>query len=162
MKTKKQKLDSLPKIHRRLFKIWSEKVRARSNETCEYCGIKKGEINKNGKATKIDAHHLYSRNIRNCPLKWDINNGISLCPICHKWGDLAFHKSPVTTIEWLRLNKSDRFNYVLQNTNERINLENRKVLEAIESKLIDGSPLEIHKLKEIDQASQSETSDPNA
>jgi len=150
-KNSKKKLDPIPKINRRLFKLWSEAVRENAGHQCEYCGIKRGDINKNSKKTKIDAHHFYSRNISDCPLKFDIRNGIAVCPICHKFGELAFHRNPIVCYEWLKAKQPDKHKFVLENHSVRVNLHNRKVLERIELHLKNKEPLDIDKLLEIDQ-----------
>ena len=85
---KHKKLPSIPRINRKLFKLWSEKIRARANNQCEYCGIAKGAIGKNGKPVKkLDAHHFISRVKKDSFLKWSLHNGICLCPTCHKFGE---------------------------------------------------------------------------
>jgi len=149
--TKKIKLESLPKIKRRLFKLWSEAVRERAGFKCEFCGIENKAININGIATKIDAHHLVSRKIKDFPLKFSIDMGVAVCPICHKWGIPSFHRDPITTITWLIKNKPERYNFVLNNINVRIDLDNRAVLAEIEARLIAKESLDLNKLKAIEQ-----------
>jgi len=152
-KKKKKKLDPIPKINRRLFRLWSEAVRERAGHKCEYCGIEKGAINVNGKKTKIDAHHFLSRDIHNCPLKFEILNGVAACPFCHKWGIPSFHRDPITTITWLIENHPERYSFVLNNSYIRVNLRNRKILAEIEKSLRNKESLDLEKLKEIDEAS---------
>lgn len=151
-KEKKIKLTPIPKINRKLFKLWSEKVRERANKKCEYCGIAIGEIGKNGKPiNKLDSHHLVSRIKKNSFLKWDLNNGVCVCSGCHKFSEDSFHRSPITTIAWLIKNHPERFDYVVSNFNVKIDLENRLVLQEIESKLLEGKPLDLEILKKLDQ-----------
>jgi len=157
MAKKKQKLDRVPVIHRRLFRLWSEKIRERCNSTCEFCGIKKGELNENQKVVKIDSHHFISRKIKDFPLKYCLSNGIGLCPTCHKWGEVSFHRNPVATITWLIAKHSDRYTSVLQRYTERVDLENRAVLEEIEKMLTEGKCLDIQRLKEIEAANPRKT-----
>lgn len=143
-KKKKIKLQSLPRIHRRLFKLWSEKVRNRAGNACEYCGKKVGEI------IKVDAHHIQSRKIKNNPLKWDIRNAVSVCPLHHKFScNESFHKAPVITINWLIKNHPERFNHIIEHYNDEVDLDNREVLKEIESCLNEDRPIDIAKLKEI-------------
>ena len=53
---------------------WRKEIYKRDNFTCQKCG-KKG--------VRLNAHHI--RGFFECPnLKWDINNGITLCINCHK------------------------------------------------------------------------------
>jgi len=147
-KKKKKKLDSIPKINRKLFSLWSLAVRERADHKCEYCGIKKGELNENGKSTKIDAHHLMNRDVRNSPLKFDIRNGIALCPRCHKWSpNNAFHSNPITTVAWLIKNDDYRYHFVLQNYEKQIDLTSREILEKIKEHLDNKEPLDIDALQ---------------
>ena len=150
-KPKKKKKDSIPKINRRLFKLWNLAVRDPLNGKCEFCGNSVGEIGPSGKPiTKIDAHHFLSRNVRNCPLKFDIRNGIGCCPFCHKFGTPSFHRDPITTITWLQINRPERYKFVLENREFTVDLQNRQVLAEIESKLKEQIPLDFDKLKAIE------------
>ena len=148
-KIKKKKLESTAKIRRRLFKLWSLIVR--KNSECEFCGIENKATNINGISTKLDAHHLISRDVKDMPLKFEIKNGICLCPICHKWGMPSFHRDAITTITWLIKNHPDRYNYVLNNSSVRVDLDNRLVLEEIEKRLIAKESLDLERLKQIEK-----------
>jgi hypothetical protein len=154
-KTKKKKLDSLPKIKRKLFKIWSLAVRERAGHKCEYCGIERGaiHINKKGASikTKIDAHHLLSRDGKDCPLKFDILNSVAVCSSCHKFSFPSFHRDPITTIHWLRENRNERYEYVLKNASFKVDLDNRKVLEEIGNRINENLSLDLEKLKAIEE-----------
>lgn len=155
--TKKKKLDPIPKINRRLFKLWSLAVRERANHSCEYCGIKKGTLNKNDKPTKIDAHHLMNRDVHNSPLKFDVRNGIALCPTCHKWSpNNAFHSNPITTVAWLIANNDSRYQFVLENYEKQIDLKSRDILEKIEEHLQNKEPLDISTLEKMTQEIEEE------
>ena len=146
-KPAKKKLPSIPKINRKLFKLWSEKIKERSGGVCEYCGIKVGEIGPNGKAiNKLDSHHIISRMKKNSFLKWDLNNGIHVCPKCHKFGEDSWHRSPVTTIYWFIKNHPDRMEYLMANFNTKVDLQNRDILAAIEQSLINNQPIDINNL----------------
>lgn len=153
-KNKKAKVKNISTIRNRLFKLWSEAVRERAGNACEYCGIKKGEIhiNKKGEAivTKIDAHHFQSRDIKDSPLKFDIYNGVAACPTCHKWGADSFHRCGPTTMHWLLTNSPERYYYVIENHNERVDLENRHVLEEIEEQIKTLEHLDIEKIKAVE------------
>ena len=151
-KVKKIKLESLPKIHRRLFKIWSEKVRLRSNNICEYCGRKVGDVENGKPIVAMNAHHLQSRKNKYNPIKWDLHNSICVCPKCHKFScENSFHNSPVVTINWLMKNRPDRFNYVLEHFNDKVDLENRLILKEIERCLVEDANLDLNKLLEIEK-----------
>lgn len=151
MKEKRKKLDPIPKINRRLFKLWSEAVRGRVNFKCEICGMERGTLNDKGRPVKMDAHHFMNRDITDCPLKFDIRNGICLCPKHHKFSpDESFHMNPVVTMDWVIKNRPDSFNFVLNNYKTRVDLHNREILAEIESSLEKKEPLNLEKLIEID------------
>lgn len=152
-KVKIKKLESIPKINRRLFKLWSEQVRKRSNNCCEYCNKKVGETDQEGKTLKkIDAHHLQSRKVKDNPLKFDIFNAVAVCPLHHKFScNESFHRAPVVTINWLIKKFPERFEHVLMHYNDTVDLQNREVLKEIEKCLNEGQKLDINKLKEIER-----------
>jgi len=154
MREKKQKkLESLPRIHKRLFKLWSEKVRLAAQNTCEYCGRKVGDIDSEGnKLIKVDAHHIQSRKVSGNPLKWDIRNAVCVCPLHHKFScNESFHRGPAITINWLIKNRPERFNYIVDHYNDQIDLDNRQILAEIERCLNNNEFLNIEKLKQIEK-----------
>lgn len=64
------------------YREWRNAVFGRDYYTCQCCGARNG----NGKSIILAAHHIknWSSNI---DMRYDINNGITLCEDCHK----AFH-----------------------------------------------------------------------
>jgi len=153
-KIKKKKLDSLPKIRRRILKSWSENVRTRDGFTCTYCGVKSGTESKfnPGTKTKCDAHHILQKEIKDCPLKYEIMNGETLCSSCHKFnGEHSAHKSPIVFYDWFRKKYPDRYDFILKNSGIRVDLDNRFVLEEIEQILLKKESLNLEKLKEIER-----------
>lgn len=153
-KYKKVKLDSLPKIRRRLLKLWSEAVRERDAFSCCFCGVKKGDVNQFNPdlKVKIDAHHALQKEIKDCPLKYSIDNGISLCPSHHKFnGETSAHKSPIVFYDWFKKQYPDRYDFILKNSGFRIDLDNRKVLGEIENRLIAKEQLDLNKLQQIEK-----------
>jgi len=59
------------------FRLWREAVYARDNWTCQECGER---------GCYIEAHHIKSF-INHESLRFDINNGLTLCRECHKKTD---------------------------------------------------------------------------
>jgi len=128
------KLKSTAVIRRRLLLLWSQAVRSRVGYRCEICGVKRGDI-VNEKPVKIDAHHLISKYVKDSPLKYDIRNGVSVCSQHHKFGADSFHKNPIKTITWLSLNRHDDYQYLLSNSDLRVNLNDRTILADIDERL---------------------------
>lgn len=158
-KPKKKKLSKIPVIHRRLFRLWSEAVRSKCDDKCQYCGVKKGTLNKNDKPIKLDAHHLMNRDVKDCPLKFDIRNGISLCSSCHKFcPNNAFHTNPIVTVAWLKENYPEKYDFVLEHYQLQVNLYNRNILEKIEEKLRLQEHLNLDELIELDKKYNSSES----
>ena len=64
------------------FKIWKDSIFRRDDYTCQDCGARSG----NGKAVYLHAHHI--KPFAYFPeLRFDINNGQTLCKDCHKKTD---------------------------------------------------------------------------
>jgi hypothetical protein len=145
MKTKKKKLPSLSRIRRKLFKLWSEKIRERSGFKCEYCGKDLKDV------YKLDSHHFVSRKMLGNPLKFDIRNGVSADPNCHKFSINSFHRNPIRTMKWLMDKDPERYQYLYDHAFDKVDLDNREVLKEIEKCLLEGRNLDINKLKEIEK-----------
>lgn len=61
--------------NRKIYEEWRISVYKRDNFTCQYCN--------DNKANNIEAHHIKS--FAKYPnLRYDIDNGITLCKTCHK------------------------------------------------------------------------------
>lgn len=65
-----------------LDQLWSKAVKLKFDHRCVRCG------NPN-----VQSHHVRGRRRR--ALRWEIRNGIALCPYCHR----AVHNYPWTTTE---------------------------------------------------------------
>ena len=64
------------------YRYWRTSVFERDLYTCQCCGIKSG----NGKRVELNAHHINNWK-DNEDLRYCIDNGITLCNICH----MSFH-----------------------------------------------------------------------
>ncbi len=86
-------------------RLWSSIIRARlESKACELCGETKYRLN---------AHHLISR--QSLKYRWDLNNGISICGKCHKWGITAVHVSPWFLEQALKEKKPEQYNWWISN-----------------------------------------------
>lgn len=159
VKVKKIKLQSKARIRRRLFKKWSEKVRERDGHECIKCHMGKTDPG----YTKLDAHHYLQRNIKDSPLKFDIRDGGTLCPSCHKFnGEHSAHKSPIVFYDWLRQARPDDYKFVLGNAKIRVDLDNREILAEIEARLDAGEGLDLTKLMIMDMKAKDKTNEDNS
>lgn len=62
-----------------LMRLWGQAVRVRDGNACQRCG-------RRSPPWKLDAAHILSRG--SAPkLKYDLDNGLLLCVLCHRWAD---------------------------------------------------------------------------
>lgn len=134
-KKKLKKLEPLPKIRRRLMRLWTEKVHTMQNGVCAVCGKKHGEIDdKTGKPSYMNAHHIEPR--ATCAaLRYDPLNGILLCPSCHKFGRNSAHKGAIWFITWLQNHRKKQYDYVMQHRDDVVSINDRTYIEALDAKL---------------------------
>lgn len=84
-------------VGKKLDELWSKKVRERDNHKCRVCGNTEG----------INAHHIITR--KNYALRWDLTNGISLCPRCHVYDSKqSAHGNPIWFDTWMKDNGIDK------------------------------------------------------
>lgn len=133
--SKKVKLESLPKIRRRLMRLWTERVHKDQGGVCAVCGKVHGEPDpKTGKASFMNAHHIEPR--ATCAaLRYDPKNGILLCPSCHKFGRNSAHKGTIWFITWLQNNRKDQYDYVMKHRDDVVNINDRTYLKTVEDNL---------------------------
>jgi len=74
-----------PLTDKKLLEYWGKAVKERAGHKCEY-----PECNVN--YTQLHPHHFYSRRI--VPMRYNIDNGIALCPYHHTLGPYAAHNDP--------------------------------------------------------------------
>ena len=65
------------------YNLWRRNVYSKDNYTCQCCGIHSGC----GKSLVLNAHHIYNWK-DNPKLRYNVENGITLCSNCH----VLFHK----------------------------------------------------------------------
>lgn len=102
MKQKKRK-PTKAATRRKALAQWSKEVRARDNNACCVCG----------QTEFVQAHHILVKN-RYPEYSLDLNNGVSLCVSHHKFGKCSAHLNAIWFVEWLRTNKPDQYQWVLE------------------------------------------------
>lgn len=138
-----KKLTSIPIIKRRLFRLVSQICRENANFTCEICGIVKGQLYKN-KPQHVECHHVMSRKNKGSPLQYDLRNLCCLCSYCHKHGKFSAHKHALWFAKWFIKMRPIDADWIIEHTNDVVDLDDRRVLEIIENCLIKKLPLDLN------------------
>ena len=129
----------LPRLHRpkkestrtittRLYKAWSTIVHAQHGNKCAVCG------RENSKEAPLNAHHIMPRQMFS-GLRFDPQNGVSLCPKCHKLGKFSAHKGGIWFAEWLFETHPDKYRHCMGHMNDELDCKDRSALYAVESDL---------------------------
>lgn len=73
-------------IEGKLDVLWSKIIRERANHKCEVDNCQHSQ-------KVVQAHHIFTRSNRS--VRWDLNNGISLCPGHHVYSSkFSAHQTP--------------------------------------------------------------------
>lgn len=134
-KGKRKRLESLPRKRRRLMRLWTERVHEVNGGVCAVCGKRHGEVDPaTGKPCYLNAHHIEPR--ATCAaLRYDVMNGILLCPSCHKFGRNSAHKGMIWFVTWLMNNSRGQYDYVMAHRDDVVNVNDRAYLDSVEEKL---------------------------
>lgn len=89
---------------RELDEMWKTKVKQRDNYCCQICNMKVAGKN-------CHAHHILPKSIKG--MRWDVNNGITLCYQHHKVGNYSAHMNALFFTYWLRTNRYQQFRYLI-------------------------------------------------
>jgi len=110
MKKKSKKTEE-----RELDEIWRMKVKRRDNYKCQIC-LSHG---KNIKLTskQAQAHHIIPRQLKG--MRWDVDNGITLCYNHHKVGIYSPHQNAIWFFGWMNENKPQQLKYCIQKLQEK-------------------------------------------
>ena len=145
-KPKRKKLTSIPVLTRRLFRLSSLCCREKANFKCEICGMEKGALHHvTGKPQRVEAHHIMSRSNKDSLLKFDLRNLICLCSDHHKLSKYSAHSHGIWFAEWLKTNKPEQYQWVLDHSDDTANLKDREVLAHIEKCLRENKELNFDK-----------------
>jgi hypothetical protein len=86
---------------KKLDKMWREAVKERDGG-CQICG----------RVDYMNAHHVIGR--RNQQTRWDLDNGIGLCPKHHTFGTESAHQDPAWFMEWFQANYPERYANIMK------------------------------------------------
>jgi len=131
---RKVRLEPLPKIKRRLIKLWSIKVASMNHNRCAVTGTLNGELLADGRKVILDAHHIDGKEC-NPSLRYDPINGVLVTKSIHKFGKNSFHRSPIWSMEWLKQNRPKQYAYVLAHRDDTVDLDDRATLACLEADL---------------------------
>ena len=87
----------------KLDKLWREAIKKR-DEFCQLC---------HENSSRLNAHHIIGRRNRN--LRWDLNNGILLCPGCHTFRNDSAHQDPAYFMKWFEEEYPERYKHIMNN-----------------------------------------------
>ena len=76
-------------LNKQLDDYWKLAVKIKYNWKCVYCG----------ETHYVNAHHIFGRVNRS--VRWDLDNGLCLCPLHHTLGSFSAHQSP-EFVDWIK------------------------------------------------------------
>ncbi len=107
-KSKKRKPTKRKKMEERCDNLWADLIKKAWGGGCAVCG----------KSYQLNAHHIITRS--NKQLRWDIKNGIALCPQHHTLSSrLSAHKTPDDFIAWFQKNYAATYDYLQSRKQEK-------------------------------------------
>ena len=121
-KPKRIKKEKLSTIRNRLMKLWICRCVEIYDHKCAVCGDE----------VKPNAHHIVNRDISPA-LRFDPNNSIALCASHHKFGLKSSHKNGVWFANWLFTHAPRQHQYILDHTDDLININDRETLYKLEA-----------------------------
>lgn len=87
---------------KKLDKLWRDAIHTRDS-FCQVCGQTESRLN---------AHHVIGRRNRN--VRWDLDNGIGLCPGCHTFRTDAAHQDPLKFSTWFQEEYPERYEHLIK------------------------------------------------
>ena len=82
-----KKITERKRLIKKLDDLWAKKIKERDKFTCQRC---------KSQSKRLNACHFYGR--RNKTLRWDLDDGVTLCVGCHFWA----HSNPAEFTEWFK------------------------------------------------------------
>ena len=102
-------------------RAWATSVKERDGFACVICNKKQGTpyISNKGRQVKINihAHHILPRELHGT--KYDIFNGITLCPKHHFFSrEISAHNNPLAFFIWMEINRPEILQYLKEKCHE--------------------------------------------
>jgi len=114
-KKEKKKLKTLHrKAENEKHKEWADAVKERDKYVCQICG----KSLKDGNVHNIQAHHILAKTTYP-ELKYDINNGLTLCYFDHKNSKFSPHLNGFSFTEIFKQKFPERYEYLLDMLREK-------------------------------------------
>ena len=132
-KMKRKKLPSLTTLKKKALRLWSQQVRMMHGDVCAICGQPH---------QKLNAHHIESKT--NYIFRFDVLDGIALCPEHHVFGRNAVHKG-IFFYEWLQEHRPQVIAYLRRRREETIKYDRDTLNEVIE-RLSSPPPEELYEI----------------
>lgn len=93
-KPKRQKRPKRKTLNKKLGDLWSKIIRLKGK--CEKCSS----------IRFLNAHHHYGK--RALSTRWDIDNGVCLCPSCHVYSTVfSAHQTPALFVRWINKKRGE-------------------------------------------------------
>jgi len=82
-------------------KEWAIRVKEKFDNSCIVCGKKEW----------LNAHHIIPKEFKIA--RWDLNNGVALCPKHHKFGRFSAHRNALWFINLIQRRMNKEYQYLL-------------------------------------------------
>ena len=87
-------------IDKKLDALWAYIVKARAGGKCEAPNC--------SQRMYLNAHHIFGR--RNKSVRWELTNGICLCPLHHTFSStFSAHQTPTAFTQWIIAKRSEEW-----------------------------------------------------
>jgi len=93
---------------KKLLIDWKIAVKERDNYTCQICG----------QTNQPNAHHIVDKKFKE--FKFDVENGLTVCPGCHTFRFRSAHKNPLWFVAWFKTNHPERYDYLMGKVMQKI------------------------------------------
>lgn len=109
-------------LKKKCLQLWARKVKEHAGNSCEVDGCKQKKF--------LNSHHIESF-ISNKGLRFEVRNGICLCPRHHRFGWHSAHRSFCFLYQLLFKKRKDDLEFLLNNYQNRIKLDKVFLLNKI-------------------------------